>query len=383
MWYYNNQVVPGLIEGFESFVYLIERLNIEEDDRSPIFYIGKKNFYSRRKENGKKTTFESDWQSYYGSSDDLLLDVKRYGKSNFKRSILHFCRTQGDSGYLEIQEQMNRKVLYRDSTGFRLYYNKNINSRYHTHPLPTELSNDLSHYFDSEYTESVSTKKKWINNDKTGKILTIKACDKIVGKKGWVYGKLKSKNTNAPEINNHIKLKDVDDQYGRITMFKHGEYDHVFLSDVQEYEKNGWSTGYEHKGFIRHFVNNGIENKYFLDKQEQIDFLSVNEPYWVSGEYDVSQEKIFVINMRNNEKIGVTQEQFDNDDMLTTLNTKRIKVKQNRRIIFEGYITEFLIKYDIPKSIVLKAAKSETGMIEVQKGKNVRLNDEKYNVRFI
>ena len=49
MWLYKNQPVQDLIEGFESFVYLIERTNLIEDSTSPIFYIGKKTFYSKRK----------------------------------------------------------------------------------------------------------------------------------------------------------------------------------------------------------------------------------------------------------------------------------------------------------------------------------------------
>ena len=90
MWFYKGQKVNQIIDGFEAFVYLIERTNIKEDNKGPIYYLGKKNFYSKRKINGKRVILEQDWQDYYGSSENLLKDIEKYNKSNFKRTILHF-----------------------------------------------------------------------------------------------------------------------------------------------------------------------------------------------------------------------------------------------------------------------------------------------------
>jgi hypothetical protein len=85
-------------------------------------YIGKKFFYSAKTKQvkGKKKRYKvpSDWQTYYGSSDSLAKDVLSLGKENFKREIIHLCKTKGICGYLEAKEQFVRDALIRDD-----YYN--------------------------------------------------------------------------------------------------------------------------------------------------------------------------------------------------------------------------------------------------------------------
>ena len=53
MWYFNGELFDEVIEEFDSFVYIIERLNVIEDSTSPIFYIGKKIFFSKSKYKNK------------------------------------------------------------------------------------------------------------------------------------------------------------------------------------------------------------------------------------------------------------------------------------------------------------------------------------------
>ena len=95
-------------------------------------YIGKKNFWSKTRKSVKgkkrKTTIikESDWQDYYGSSADLILDVEKYGKENFIRKILHLCKSKGSMSYMEIKEQIDHRVLFND-----VYYNNYIGCRIH------------------------------------------------------------------------------------------------------------------------------------------------------------------------------------------------------------------------------------------------------------
>jgi hypothetical protein len=85
-------------------------------------YIGKKFFYSAKtkqvKGKRKKYKAPSDWQTYYGSSDSLTKDVLQYGHHNFKREILHLCRSKGECGYLEAKEQFVKGALESDD-----YYN--------------------------------------------------------------------------------------------------------------------------------------------------------------------------------------------------------------------------------------------------------------------
>ena len=85
-------------------------------------YIGKKFFYTSKTKQvkGKKKRFKisSDWQTYYGSSDILQKDVIIHGQANFKREILHLCKTKGECGYLEAKEQFVNGALETDD-----YYN--------------------------------------------------------------------------------------------------------------------------------------------------------------------------------------------------------------------------------------------------------------------
>jgi hypothetical protein len=105
-----------------GFVYCITNLSNGKK------YIGKKFFYSMRTKQikGKKKKYKanSDWQTYYGSNDNLKQDVLSLGKDNFTREILHLCRSKGECGYLEAKEQFIRCVMETDD-----YYNNWIMCR--------------------------------------------------------------------------------------------------------------------------------------------------------------------------------------------------------------------------------------------------------------
>lgn len=116
-WIYDSTIDPTQ---YESFVYLITNL------KNGKMYVGKKVLWSRPK---GKSTVESDWKNYWGSSDYLAEDIAKYGQTNFKREVLHWCFTRGDASYLEAKEQFARDVLGSD-----LYYNKNILSTFFSAP---------------------------------------------------------------------------------------------------------------------------------------------------------------------------------------------------------------------------------------------------------
>jgi len=107
------------------------------------FYIGKKSFiHNKTKKLGKnaianlpvargrkltkvKEQVDSGWKEYYGSSKELLSDIKQYGKDNFKRLILDFCDTKKQLTYAEVFWQMKERVLFIDS------YNISILGRFY------------------------------------------------------------------------------------------------------------------------------------------------------------------------------------------------------------------------------------------------------------
>ena len=95
-------------------------------------YIGRKYFTQRRKPRGgkRKVTSESDWKKYYGSSDELKADVRRLGKSVFKREIISLHKTLGKVNYEETRQLFINNVLTESMNGEPAYYNSNILGRY-------------------------------------------------------------------------------------------------------------------------------------------------------------------------------------------------------------------------------------------------------------
>ena len=116
-WQYNNKdFTEEQIGENYGFVYLITNLKTGKK------YIGKKFFYSSKTKQvkGKKKRFKvsSDWQTYYGSNEELKKDVIIHGKELFEREIIHLCLSKGAAGYLEAKEQFVNSVLESDE-----YYN--------------------------------------------------------------------------------------------------------------------------------------------------------------------------------------------------------------------------------------------------------------------
>ena len=96
-------------------------------------YIGKKlaRFKRSRKPlkgrvNKRRYLVDSDWKDYYGSSDELNVDILKIGKEKFTREILFYCYSKAELSYVEAREQFSRKVLESDK-----YYNGHIRVRVH------------------------------------------------------------------------------------------------------------------------------------------------------------------------------------------------------------------------------------------------------------
>jgi hypothetical protein len=124
-WTYKGKKVESIPDEYEGFVYLIT------NKTNGMKYIGKKlaKFKTTKpplkgKKNKRRGTKESDWRTYWGSSDHLNADVKKLGADNFTREILEFCTTRGVMSYIEAELQFKHKVLLSDD-----YYNGIINVR--------------------------------------------------------------------------------------------------------------------------------------------------------------------------------------------------------------------------------------------------------------
>ena len=124
-WSYQGKLVKELPKDCEAFVYLITNTT------NGMMYVGKKlaKFKTTKKplkgrKNKRRGTKESDWKTYWGSSEQLQDDILKLGEHRFTREILHYCPSRGVASYIEAQEQFDRKVLETDD-----YYNGIINVR--------------------------------------------------------------------------------------------------------------------------------------------------------------------------------------------------------------------------------------------------------------
>ena len=116
-WVYNGLPFENMIDAeYYGFVYLITNLKTGK------MYVGKKLFWSKKtrqvKGKKKKELVESDWRDYWGSNQELLSDIEKFGKEHFTRTILRLCKTKGEATYYESKEIFERDALLKEE-----YYN--------------------------------------------------------------------------------------------------------------------------------------------------------------------------------------------------------------------------------------------------------------------
>jgi len=114
-----------IVEGYIGFCYEIT------DNANGMKYIGKKLLLSKKKlpplkgQKRKRTKItESDWRTYYGSSEAVKEQVV-IRKEDFSREILEFAKSKGILNYIEMKCQVDREVLLRRSE----YYNGIVSCR--------------------------------------------------------------------------------------------------------------------------------------------------------------------------------------------------------------------------------------------------------------
>ena len=141
-WLYQSQEIIQLPETCVGFVYLIT------NQLSGRMYIGKKlarfkktTYRNVKLKNGKKKrkkirgSTDSDWQTYWGSNEELAADVILLGEENFSREILYYCQSKAECSYVEAREQFARRVLESDD-----YYNGHIQVRVHGSHIKGKIS---------------------------------------------------------------------------------------------------------------------------------------------------------------------------------------------------------------------------------------------------
>ena len=135
MWLYNDKPFEHTPEEYQGFVYQITELDTGKK------YIGKKFFWkpkispiNKTRKRRVRTRTESDWRTYYGSSKEVQLLVEDKGFDNYKREILHLCKTKGEFSYWELYHQMINHVLPKDE-----YYNEFVGAKIHSKHLSKDM----------------------------------------------------------------------------------------------------------------------------------------------------------------------------------------------------------------------------------------------------
>lgn len=135
-WLYQGEPVTEIDPLYISFVYEITNLI---DGR---YYIGYKQtqFAKTKQVKGKKKKIkvESDWRDYWSSSEELKADVEILGEDNFKREILYFCVSKSMGSYLELREQIDRRVMETPETNYNGIVNARV-SRMHLKNVLTKI----------------------------------------------------------------------------------------------------------------------------------------------------------------------------------------------------------------------------------------------------
>lgn len=128
-WIYQGlEFTSDMIEHYQGFVYLLENT---DNGRK---YIGKKFFIkpkvlpkTKTRKRRVRTKVESDWKDYYGSNDELKLDIANgTGTMAVVRTILRLCETKGECSYYEIKEQLAVDALIKEE-----YYNSFLGCKIH------------------------------------------------------------------------------------------------------------------------------------------------------------------------------------------------------------------------------------------------------------
>lgn len=124
-WHYNGSPLSEdfrntlIEEGVIGFIYCITETSTQKK------YVGKKMWITKRKlpplkgkTRKRSKIVETDWRTYYGSSENVKELIEERGVEEFHREILHFCHNKAELAYLETKEQIERNVLLDDE-----YYN--------------------------------------------------------------------------------------------------------------------------------------------------------------------------------------------------------------------------------------------------------------------
>lgn len=126
--YQGREFLPEDRGDAAAFVYVIERIDTGRK------YIGVKLFNRKvskpplkGKKRRRRSVTDSDWETYWGSNEDLLGEIRDLGEHMFRREIIKLCASKSEGKYEEARLQFTLDVLRRPDE----YYNQFIGIKVH------------------------------------------------------------------------------------------------------------------------------------------------------------------------------------------------------------------------------------------------------------
>lgn len=121
----------GMVDNISEYFGIVYIIKNNHPDSVKKYYIGCKQILKKvrlkptktRKRN-KIVWKDNGLQQYWGSSKELLEDIKKYGKEYFTREIIEFCNSKFHMKFAELSWQMKCNVLFDNR-----FYNGIINVR--------------------------------------------------------------------------------------------------------------------------------------------------------------------------------------------------------------------------------------------------------------
>jgi len=121
----NQLLSTESMEDYVGFVYILR------NTKNNKYYIGQKRYWTKitrqplkGRKNKRHDRKESDWKSYWSSSETIKAEVAKNGTKDWERHILKHCKTLFDLSYTELEWQVKMNVLFDEQS-----YNGMINVR--------------------------------------------------------------------------------------------------------------------------------------------------------------------------------------------------------------------------------------------------------------
>lgn len=186
-------------------------------------------------------TIESD--PYLGSGTILFSAIKKYGKENFKKDILHVCYSQSDADYFE--------KFYFDK--FDVLNNKDV---FYNRGLPGQKWRDKGH------SEFVSKVMKKFYSDKNNRLKIIAGRKKMTVSEYLIFKKEKDKNDALKKQNIFIEKINNDIKKARYEFFRNETQDlrqEFYTEKMRQKQLLIWNEKKKDKSFLES-CKNGKKN---------------------------------------------------------------------------------------------------------------------------